>query len=556
MNMSRILVAYWRDTKAVVSVLTGISLIMFVGFTGAAVDFGSVFLQTRQMQGVADLAAMSAAGNLAQAQTAAQDTVNQNNLPTGTTATAVLGNYAPDASIPPSQRFTPNGTPVNAAKVVVTSNANLYFVRMFLGENAIPVARTAVASSGELASFAIGTQLVGLQGGIENALLSGLTGSSVSLSLMSYNSLVGAQIDLFQYMGALASRMNLTGVSFNQTLQTQVTGGTAIAALGDALYAAGNSTAASAVYTIGNAANQQQITVGQLLNLGPYQDQDYIDTNGPSGFSVNALDLTNAVLLLSQGGRQVQLNLNGTVPGVSNVTAWLAIGQQPSNVPWLSINDDGTMLVSTAQARLYIDAQVTPLGLPGVTAINLPVYVELASAEAKLSSLTCQPTNSEAVNLSVAPSIGETAIGSIDLSQLNNFTQELTISPATLINVPVVLQVTGQSLVTVGGGDWQNVSFDQNDIQNQTIKTVATNNAVTATVTSLLGNLSLNVQIGGLGLGLSQNAVTQAVTNSITNVATPLNTAVNELTGLLGLGLGEADVWVTGVRCQDAALVQ
>lgn len=556
MNFLRRFARYIRDERAAISIITGISLVMFVGFTGAAVDFGSVYLQTRQLQGVADLAAMSAASDLPQAQLAAQDTVAQNRLPTGTTATAVTGTYTPDESIPVNQRFTPNGTPANAVKVVLASNANVYFTRMFLGKNAIPVSRTAIASAGQLASFSIGTRLAGLQGGVENALLSGLTGSNVSLSLMDYNALVNAQVDLFQYMGALATRLNVTGVSFNQTLQTQVTGGTAISAIGDVLKAAGNTAAAQVVYTIANAANQQQVTLGQLLNLGPYQDQDYIEANGPSGFTVNALDMANAMLLLAQGGRQVQLNLNSMIPGVSSVTAWLAIGQRPSNSPWLTITDAKTMIISTAQARLYLDAQVVPIGLSGVSAINLPVYVELASAEAKLSSISCQPVSAENVTLSVTPSIGETAIGSIDLTQLNNFTQEETITPATMVNVPLLLKVTGQSVINIGGDDWQNVSFNANDIQNQTVKTVATNNAIDAALTSLLGNLSLNVNVLGLGLGLGQNAVTQAVTNSISNVAVPLDGVVDSLTSLLGVGLGEADVWVNGVRCQNVALVQ
>ncbi|HEY3637060.1 MAG TPA: TadG family pilus assembly protein [Rhizomicrobium sp.] len=556
MKLGHILKWCIREERASIAVITGISMVMFVGFSGAAVDFGSVYLQSRQLQGVADLAAMSAAGNLNQAQTAAQDTVNQNGLPAGTTATAVVGTYTPDGSIPVNQRFTPNGSSPNAAQVTVTSNASIYFARILLGKNSIPVSRTAVAASGQLASFSIGTQLAGLQGGVENALLSSLTGSSVSLSVMDYNSLLNANVDLFQYMGALATRLNLTGVSFNQTLQTQVQSGTAVAAIADVLKAAGNSGAASAVYAIANAANQQQVDLGQLLNLGPYQDQDYIETNGPSGFSVNALDMANAVLELAQGGRQVQLNLNSTIPGVSSITAWLAIGQRPSNSPWLTITDDNSMVISTAQARLYIDAQIAPVGLSGISVINLPVYVELASAQAKLSSVACEPTNPEAVNLSVSPSIGETAIGSIDTGQLNNFTQELTISPATMINVPLLMQVTGQSIINLGGNDWQNVSFDASDIQNQTVKTVSTNNAITAALTSLVGNLSLNVNLLGLNLGLSPNAVTQAVDTSIGNVAQPLDSVVNELTGLLGVGLGEADVWVNGVRCQNVALVQ
>jgi uncharacterized membrane protein len=545
-----------RDRRGSVSVFTAILLVVLVGFTGAAVDFGSVYLQTRQLQGVADLAAMAAAGDLSQAQIAAQDTVAQNSFQHAASTTAVTGSYTPDIDTPAAQRFAAGGSPTNAVSVTVSTNANLYFTRMLLGKQTLPISRTAIAASGQLASFSIGTRLAGLQGGVANAMLSALTGSSVSLSVMDYNALAGAQVDLFQYTNALATRLDLTGASFNQTLAAQVQTNIAIAAISDVLSAQGNSQAASAISEIAGAANQQSISLGRLLNLGPYGDQDYVEANGPSGFSANALDLANAVLTLAQGGNQVQLNLGGMVPGISSVSAWLAIGQRPASSPWLTITDANTVVISTAQARLYVVAQVTPTGLTGIVAINLPLYVELASAQAKLSSLTCEPAGPESVTLSVAPSIGEAAISAVNTSQLDNFSQEPTTGPATMIDVALLLKVTGQSVISLGGQDWQNVTFDSDDIQNGVVKTVSTDNAIDAALTSLVGNLSLNVQILGLGLGLNQNQVTAAVVSSLNGVASPLDSVVDQLTHMAGVGLGEADVWINGVRCQNVALVQ
>ena len=39
-----------RDTRGAVSVLSAISLIVIIGFTAAAVDIGSVYLDTRRLQ--------------------------------------------------------------------------------------------------------------------------------------------------------------------------------------------------------------------------------------------------------------------------------------------------------------------------------------------------------------------------------------------------------------------------------------------------------------------------------------------------------------------------
>jgi uncharacterized membrane protein len=354
-----------RDRKAAVSVITGLSLVMVVGFTGAAVDFGSVFVQTRQLQG-------ATAGDLTNAQTAAQENANQTNYNwQGTiTATAATGTYTPNSAVPASQRFVANTASPNAARVTLATSANLYFASLLLGKKSLPISRTATAAQGQLGSFSLGSGLATVNGGVENALLTALTGSSISLTAMNYQSLVSANVDLFQYSKALETRLNLTGVSYNQTLATQVQTGTAISAIVDVLNAAGNTAAANVVKQIVGTIDSTPITVGQLLNLGPYGSQDYINTNGPSGFSVDALDLVNAMLELAQGGHQVQLNLNGTVPGVGTLTAWLAIGNPMTNSPWLAIAADNSVIVSTAQTRLYIDAQVTPLN-PGHQSTDL-----------------------------------------------------------------------------------------------------------------------------------------------------------------------------------------
>jgi uncharacterized membrane protein len=308
---------------------------------------------------------------------------------------------------------------------------------------------------------------------------------------------------------------------------------------------------------ISQAANSTSVTVGQLFNLGPYGDQDYINSSSGSGVSVSALDLASAILQLGQGGRQVEMNLNLGVPGVASTAVWLAIGQRPANSPWIAITDANTVIVTTAQARLYIDTKVAPTSaLSGVATIDVPLIVELASAQAKLSSISCGATAADnAVALSVAPSVGEAAIGQIDTSQLDDFNETLSISPAQMVSV-LLLKVTGSAQVNVGGNDWQTVSFDGSDISSGAIKTVQTTNIASETFSSLLGNLNLNVQLLGLNLGLGQSAVTSTVQTTLKTIATPLDGAINNLTGLLGVGLGEADVRVNGVRCNDVALVQ
>ncbi|HVU20557.1 MAG TPA: TadG family pilus assembly protein [Rhizomicrobium sp.] len=545
---------FGRDKSGAVSIITAICIVMFLGFSAAAIDFGYVFLKARQLQGMADLAAMSAAANIANAQEAAQATADANGWSHRVTAAATTGTYQPLVALDPMQRFQPGGASPNAARVTLTADADLFFAPILLGARTMKLTRTATAAQGQLASFSIGTRLAGLNGGIANALLSGLTGSDINLSVMDYNALATAQVDLFQYIGALNTRMGLRAASFDQTLSGDVQTNIALGAVGDVLNQTGAYAAGAAVARVAQAANSTPVQLGKLIDLGPYGGQDYINAAGPSGISVNALDLTNAVLQLAQGGRQVQLNLKSILPGLAGVSAWLAIGERPANSPWLTVTDKDSIVVRTAQARLYVDAKVVPLGLPGVASIDLPLYLELAQAKAKLASLTCGlSANQRAVGLSVSPSIGTAAIGSIDNSRLDDFKSEPTISQAKLVDT-LAISATGKSEIALGGMDWQSVSFDDDDIANHTIKTVSTDDALTAATASLVGKLNLNVKVLGLGLGVP--AVTAAIQGSLKSVTTPLDGVLNGLEDLLGVGLGQADVWVDGMRCQNVALVQ
>jgi len=552
--------AFWRDRRGGVAVVAATSAAVLVAFSALAVDLGSIFLQTRQLQGVADLAALGAANDLSNAQAAAAATASGNGWG-GTVQTAtLLGTYVANSAIPTSQRFTSGGTSPNAVKVTLTAQAQLFFGQAILGKSSIPITRTATAATAQVASFSLGSGLASVQGGIANALLTGLTGSSVSLNVADYNALASANVDLLQYSQALQTKLNMQGLSFTQVLSSNVSTGQALSVLSTLLNTNGQDPAAQAINTVATAAGSSTpVDLQQLIDLGPYAGQDHAKVATGAGVSVNALQLTSAILQLAQGGHQVQLSLGTTIPGLASTTAWLAIGQRPSNSPWLTVNDDGTVTVYTAQMRLYIDAQVAPgagvLSSAGVSLVNIPLYVQAASAEAKLSSLSCPTsTTAPAVTLAVAPSVGQIDLGQINTAALNNFTTPLAPSPATLVNL-FLLQVTGQAQTNLGGGSWQSVSFSQADIAADTTKTVATNNIAQATAASLLPNTTLQVQVLGLGIGLNQLGITSALQQVLTTAAPSLDTVINTLSSVLGVQLGEAMVTVNGLRCHDAALV-
>ena len=196
----------------------------------------------------------------------------------------------------------------------------------------------------------------------------------------------------------------------------------------------------------------------------------------------------------------MSLDLGLTVPGVTSTTLTLAIGQRMASSPWLAVAKDNSLIVHTAQARLYLDTKLNAAGLVGV---DLPLYVQLAEAQAKLAALSCTGgVANQTASLDVLPSLGHVSVASLDTSQLNNFGAVPAENKAQIASVlgPLgVLIVSGKASVQIGGAAtaWQRVAFSATEIANTTIKTVQTNDIVTGLVSSLITNMNLQVTLLG-----------------------------------------------------------
>lgn len=543
------------DRRGGIAVLVACSAAVLLGFCALAVDVGAVFLKSRQLQGVADLAALAAARDLANAEAAAQATADANQA--GLVAEVTTGRYDPDPAVPAGQRFVAGAANPTAVKVRVRGQAELFFAQVLLNKPSLAISRSATAARAQLAAFSIGSRLASLQGGLANQVLSGLTGSTVSLSAMDYNALLDADVDLMRYSDALRTTANVQGATFDKALDAKIGTGSALSALGDVLDQSGSGQAASAVRKLAAAAgDSRKVQLGQLIDLGPYENQDHVSGAGGATVKAGALALSQAVLTLSQGGRQVKLDLGATVPGLADVDVWLAIGERPNNSPWISVAHDGSVVVRTAQARLYAEAKaLSALSGLGLQPVRLPLFVEAASAEARVSAIDCPATiGSQGVTLAVTPSLGEAAIAELDPSKLDNFKSAMALSPAKIVDLGLV-KVTAQADVKLGGMSATPVRFSRAEIDAGTMKTVSTSDLVKATAVSLVRGLNLNVSVLGLGLGLGAPAIGNSTTSALETMAAPVDGVLDAVEDLAGLHIGQADVRVNGLRCREAALV-
>lgn len=552
----------WPDRRGGVGLLVAGMMPVLVSFTAFAVDIGSINLDERRLQGIADAAALAAASLPADAERRATDVLAGSGFPSKVTLAAVQrGRYSPDPAVPEAQRFAPATTNPDAVRIVLQSSTPTFFARIF-GTQEVPIARTATARRLHHAAFSIGSRLASVDDGILNAYLGALTGSELKLTALDYNALASAQVDLFALLPALRSRAGLTAATYDEVLATQVALPVALDALSQSLADTGQTRAAAATRLIANLSAGQSISLNALIDPGPLGKQR---SGGTAMARVEALSLLTTMLQVAAGQRQVALDLGAKLPGLSSTRLVVAVGERTRQSPWITITDAGGTIVRTAQARTYLRTTLSPVSLPGIgapVAINLPLVLEVASAEGRLSAIACSRVADRTVSLEARTGLATATIGTVDETQVNNFSAGLQPATARLVDVGLGvarLSVSTNTRIAMGEAEpWQRVTFDQTEIAHGTRKTISVTNPVGGVAASLIGRAKLSVDVGLLGLfgaSLPLDPLLAAVGAALKPIGAVLDPLLLTVTGMVGVGIGEADLQVTGMRCGQATLV-
>lgn len=542
-----------RDQSGTISILAAAILPVSVAVTALAVDVASLYLERRTIQGVADLASLAAASNLDSAESAARETLEANGVANVKQLVVTKGHYSADPAIAYQQRFQPGEAPYNAVKVEVVRASNLYFARMF-NLAAMDEKVTSVGAATAEASFSVGSRLAAVRGGVLNALLGGLVGGSLSLSVMDYNALLDARVSIGDYLGALATELNLRAGTYNDVLASSARISNVINALIAVNERNGASSAVAALKAaqVASSVANLQVPLDHLFNLGPYGSLQTGSMNPGLGATIDALSLLQASAALANGGHQVSVDLTANVPGIAKLTLDLVIGEPMQYSGWVSVGSAGATL-RTAQTKLRLTAQIGGQGLLSGITVTLPIYAEAAYAEARLSAVTCRGSGvDQQATIAVTPGVARTAIASVTDRMLADpqLWQKL---PKGQIVSTSLLKVNGSAVVNIGNVGETLLRFDDADVAAHTIKRADTSDYLTSLVTSLLQQLQLEVAIGGLSL-TTPAALTSAVATQLAVFTKPLDAVLYDVLSTLGVHLGEADVQVHGIRCGTPAL--
>lgn len=531
------------DQRGGVAILLAASLFMLAGAATVAVDLGSVYLAKRKLQGVADAAALAAnAGG----RTAAQQLLVRSGLSAVELTAITEGQYARDRAIPVSDRFTSGAAQTNATQLVMRQQVPLYFARILVGRNRMEIEARATAVRADLAAFSIGTGLASVEGGLPNALLSALVGTELNLSVMDYKGLVNLDVDLLGFAHALQVRAGAGDDNIAALFGREVPAADIVNSLADT---AGGSQAAATLRSIANRLAGRSIRLDQIIDLGPMADGS---SSANSALVLDAYTLLRMILEPAPGQpRQVDINL--AIPGLTATRVKLMLGGGEAHSPLLTVTDARDVVIRTAQTRLYIETNVgTPI--PGLLSLRIPILIELAAAEARLSAIDCASGSpGRGVTLAVTPSVGSVSLGDIDMSKFAQPGTELTPRPALLGQLLLGTRITGYSRVALGGVQPQAVHFSPSQIVAHEPRRVSTNDLIGGITGSLLRDIQ--IQIAVLGLPINTGALASAVGGLLSTTAPLLDGVLNSVMGLLGVQIGTADVRVHQMRCGVSKLV-
>ncbi|MCA2408216.1 hypothetical protein GYN07_11580 [Rhizobium leguminosarum bv. viciae 248] len=560
-----------------IAIMAALSAPLILYSLGLGVDYGMMTLQQRRLQQLSDIGAIVAAADINHAADNLVANFGQNGLniavrtETGyatkkgvlpltsdlmqfdAVADFIPGTYLADASVPLGSRFAAGAQPYDAVKVGISQKAELIFATAFAAAPNLRAVGTASAS--KLAAFSIGSRLASLNGGVLNSLLGSLLGTSLSLKVADYEALTSADIKLFPFLDMLATDLNLTAGTYDELLATDISYPRLLKTLGKT--GGLTPTVTNVLNTIEKAlgTTQVKIKLKDLFDLGPTGER-MIGSGSQLSAEASVMDIVSAAAVAANQKKQVAANLGASVPGLATVKLTLTIGEMPKGAASNGIGAVGAT-VRTAQVRLALEVSVLGANSLAGLKVRVPLYLEVAHAEARLASITCLGggARNASVGVEVVPGVAELSLGDVDPKAFVNFDSSPRVTRATLIDA-LLLSVSGMAHVNLSNLSKSKLTFLPTDIAAKTIKNVSTKDTLTSALQSLMKETDIQVSVLGLGVGLSKTAVQGAVADTLSGLTKPLDELLFNLLTLLGIKIGEADVRVTDVRCQQSVLVQ
>ncbi|AZC35103.1 TadG family pilus assembly protein [Pseudomonas chlororaphis] len=456
--------------------------------TLVVVDSGRLYLDQRELQRVADNAALEAVargGNCQAGLSAAafaRESATRNGFAVGDDRplTATCGSLQTGADN--LRTFSPNASQASAIRVVVsevvpTSIAlgvtNLFSDNPVSDMTSLSASAVAAQPKPPLAQLTIRSTLVDLN--LLNGTLSGLAGSAIDVSLLGWQGLVDTDISLLSYLNQLAIDLDVSAGNYSellgvdtdvtQLIQTSIAVAQKNGATAEVLTALGSIKAA--------AINSVPVKLGELLKLQTGTADSGLDAN------VQLLSLVEAFLQLASSQSAAAVTLPVNVLGLAGVTTRVKIVSPPEFAignPELAAADPlgpNRIYVRTAQVRalLTVDLSLINSVLQAVNALlspvvvtlntvlsanlscvlggpcvktdlmilpngaNLDVSLEVAAGDSHVTGYTCVSDSNNSLSVDTTTSAVKLKVGRVDASNWASSTAQVSVSPLPLVDI-------------------------------------------------------------------------------------------------------------------------
>ncbi len=577
-----------RQQRGAVAIVAAFALLAALAAVVLAIEIGRMYSAHRELRKLASLSALDAArvvGGCDSTSAAAPEDViegvNATLLQQGLSLEEIaalapgvlLGQQTSDAGL----RVLDADADADAADSVAVTLTRQFptpLIPIFTPPDA-PMRATAYARQGVVGRVAVGSSLLGLNSEdsvLLNALLGGLLGTTLDLSVADYNSLLGADVTLLQLVEA---NVGVAGVDDLLSLETSLPG--ALNLVSQALYATGEGVelvAAGLLSTLAGIAdpNVDEIRLGDYLRV----EEGVEDLVG--ALPINVLDLLLGLAQLANEGYAVDFQIPGLVnlniPGVLGLTvqAHLKIGEAPQEAlgrPGYRADGSARTVARSSQLMVVLEVGVAllPIGSFSLLSLDLDLAVDAAPATAELAEIHC-PTSAEPqpwARINAETTVARIGIGDFDIGDAD---------PIGNADELVVLELLGLDLLVVdppiilslGSNEDGELIYDGPfvpkiaapapehtqtiGVDPSTILSDAVGDLLSQLVPNLLGNINL------LGLGPVLELTLTPVINLVLDILEPLlnlvGAAVLEpLLELLGVSLGSAEVTMKAVTVEQ-----
>lgn len=522
-----------RERGAVLMVVA-LSMTIVVTCTALTIDLGRVSTLRRDLQNVADAAALDLAraldGETVAAdlvasplwQDAVQATLDRNAFVPGDVRSVEVAVGTYDAGDEVFTAYAVDGGPdpfpfdvPSAVRVRVTDRVDYAFAPGGSTTSRQAVATTSTPVAGiQVGSYA--ARLDSTDPSLLNALL-GPLGGTVALDLVGYQGLAGGSVRL----GDLVDELDLSAGTPDQLLATEVGLADLLTAQAGALRRGGDDLRAQILEDLVVQLPDDDVPVrlGELVDVG---------TGGMEAAlaaSIDALELLTATAFVADGDSA--LSVPGLSLGVGGVVVTSTSLQVIESPRW-GFGPVGTD-VETAQVRLAVNLALT---VPGLSAVTLAVVVEAAPSRATIAGIACGAA--QGLEVDVATSLLRS---SVDFEARINL---LLLGPVDIASSALVSQDPTAASVSIPLPEelGQPVSVPAPDL-NLSDVALPTPTAVAA----------------GVNLGGALNLILPLLNPLVAQVLGAVDGLAEPLLDMLGISAPGADVTALGIACGGLELV-